>query len=312
MASAATGTAPRFGVILVPYTGALEGRTPRWKELATAAQEAEDAGFDSVWVPDHLMFRRESEVGGSWESGSLLAALGAATTSVTLGSAVIATAFRNPAMLAKIASTIDEITDGRFVLGIGGGWNEAEFSAFGYPRDNRYSRFVEALEIITSLLRTGYVDFQGRFYEAPDCHLEPRRPGAGPPIMVGSLSPKMMELAARHADVWNAWLPRGGIGSPADSSPEALEPFLRRLDEICRRVGRDPATLSRTAAVAVATDPERTGLVAQWGRVISGSPAEIAEQIGAFTRLGIDELMVAIDPPGPAGIERMRAVLDEF
>ena len=196
-------------MVLVPYSGSLDGRTPSWNDLSSAALLAEDAGFDSVWIPDHLMFRSEDRTGGAWESCSLLAALGAATSLITLGSAVIATAFRNPALLAKIASTIDEITGGRFVLGIGAGWNEPEFDAYGYPKDHRVDRFAESIEIIAPLLRTGRADFEGTYHTARDCVLEPRREGTGPPIMIGTLGARMMEIAARHADRWNAWLPRG-------------------------------------------------------------------------------------------------------
>jgi len=300
---------PRLGVVLVPYTGSLEGATPTWPDLLAAARLAEDIGFDSVWIPDHLMFRSEHGTGGAWESTTLLAAMGAATRSITLGSAVIATSFRNPALLAKIAATVDEITGGRFVLGIGAGWNEVEFRAYGYPTDHRVTRFSEALHIITGLLRNGSVDFEGRFHVARECVLEPRRAGTGPPIMVGTLGQRMMGIAAEYADRWNAWLPRGGVGSPASSMPEALVPLLARIDEACLAAGRDPSTLERSAAVAVDTGGSASGLVSQWGEVLAGTPEELAQRIREFGALGVDELMLALDPPGPVGIERIAPVL---
>ena len=119
----------------------------------------------------------------------------------------------------------------------------------------------------------------------------------------------MMGIAAEYADRWNAWLPRGGVGSPASSMPEALVPLLARIDEACLAAGRDPSTLERSAAVAVDTGGSASGLVSQWGEVLAGTPEELAQRIREFGALGVDELMLALDPPGPVGIERIAPVL---
>src|SRR5918995_2574630 len=154
------------------------GTTAGWSNLLDLARRAEDLGFDSLWVPDHFLLGsdNDSEPIGGWECWSLLAALAATTTHVELGSLVGCTGYRNPALLAKIASTVDEISGGRLVLGLGAGWAESEFRAFGVPFDHRVSRFEEAIQIIAGLLRDGRVDFEGAYYQARDCELRPPGP----------------------------------------------------------------------------------------------------------------------------------------
>ena len=148
----------------------------RWSELKAMAQLAESAGFDSLWVGDHLLYRDEEGTRGPWEAWSQLAALAAVTERMELGPLVAATSFHNPAMLAKKAATLDEISGGRLILGLGAGWNETEYSAYGFPYDHRVDRFAEAFTIIRTLLREGAIDFDGQFYQARDCELLPRGP----------------------------------------------------------------------------------------------------------------------------------------
>jgi alkanesulfonate monooxygenase SsuD/methylene tetrahydromethanopterin reductase-like flavin-dependent oxidoreductase (luciferase family) len=182
---------------------------------------------------------------------------------------VICTGFRNPALLAKMADTVEEISNGRLILGIGTGWNEAEHHAFGYPFDHRFSRFKEALTIITGLLRRGHVNFEGTYYQARDCELRPRgpRPG-GPPLLIGSSSPRMLELLARHGDMWNTWFTSTG------NSAAGLQSLMEAVNAACAAVGRDPVTLRRTATVLVSIGNGRmsTETVAP----LTGTPEEIA------------------------------------
>src|SRR4051812_40796730 len=150
------------------------------------------------------------------------------------GPLVAATAFHAPPMLAKLAATVDEISGGRLVLGLGAGWNETEFRAFGFPFDHRISRFEEAFTIIRTLLREGSIDFDGRFFQARDCELLPRPSRAGgPPLMVGSVGPRMLEITLPHVQLWNVWY------RDSNNSPAGLEPILRQLEDACRAVGRD-------------------------------------------------------------------------
>src|SRR5215216_6365104 len=159
-----------------------------WPELISMARAAEAAGFDSLWMGDHLLYDLPGGVTrGPWEAWTSLAALAAVTERVELGPLVTSTSFHAPAMLAKQAATVDAISGGRLILGLGAGWNEREYRAFGFPFDHRVSRFEESFTVIRSLLREGEIDFHGTFVSAERCVLHPRpaRSG-GPPLMIGS------------------------------------------------------------------------------------------------------------------------------
>jgi alkanesulfonate monooxygenase SsuD/methylene tetrahydromethanopterin reductase-like flavin-dependent oxidoreductase (luciferase family) len=182
------------------------GRCPSYTELRDTARCMEDGGFDALWFADHLLYRRPNlPTMGIWECWTMLSAIAEATHRIQLGTSTVCMSFRNPAVLAKMATTLDEVSGGRLILGLGAGWNEAEYRAFGLPFDRRVDRFEEALRIVVPLLRDGHVDFEGRYYSARDCELAPRgpRPG-GPPILIGALQPRMLRLAAQYADIWNA------------------------------------------------------------------------------------------------------------
>lgn len=268
-------------------------RQPSYGEIRALALQAEDSGFDSVWVFDHLLFRdAQGPSEGIWESWTVLSALAEATDRVELGTLVLCTAFRNPAVLAKMAVTLDEVSRSRLVLGLGCGWHAPEFEAFGIPFDHRVDRFEEALQIILPLLRTGRADFSGRHHRLRDGELRPHgpRPG-GPPVLVGARGPRMTALAARYADLWNGcW-----FGSPAGA-----EETLARVRETCLREKRDPATLGITLGVNVrvedgtrldadATPPSAADL-------LSGSPQDVAHGLLTYASLGVDHLVLNLNP----------------
>ena len=191
----------KLGLFVPTFEQPWSGRGPRWADIAALARRAEEIGFDSFWLPDHLLFRfAHVHEQGAWDVWSLLAAVAASTKSIEIGPLVACSSFRNPALIAKMAVTIDEISDGRVILGLGAGWHEPEYRAFGFPYDHRVGRFEEALQIITALLRTGHVDFKGVYYSARDCELRPRgpRPG-GPPVLIGGSGDRMLRLTARYA-----------------------------------------------------------------------------------------------------------------
>ena len=175
-------------------------------EMIRMAQAAESVGFDSVWLGDHLLYDLAIGPRGPWEVWTTLAALAASTERVLLGPLVASAGFHEPAMLAKLAATVDGISGGRLILGLGSGWNEREYRAFGFPFDRRVSRFAEAFTIIRTLLADGEIDFAGEFYTAERCVLHPRatRPG-GPPLMVGSVRPRMLSITLPYIDAWNVW-----------------------------------------------------------------------------------------------------------
>src|SRR3954449_13222850 len=178
-----------------------------WPEYLDLARRAETAGFDSVWVGDHLVYDLpDGSTRGPYEAWTTLAAIAAVTERVELGPLVASTSFHAPAMLAKQAATVDAISGGRLILGLGAGWNQREYTAFGFPYDKRISRFEEAFTVIRELLRTGRSDFHGVYYDVAECVLDPgpARPG-GPPLMLGSVSPRMMRIGLPHVDAWNVW-----------------------------------------------------------------------------------------------------------
>ena len=217
---------------------------PRWPDLAAMARLAEEVGLDSIWVGDHYLYRDTAGSRGPWEAWTQLAALAAVTSRVTLGPLVAATAFHQPAVLAKLAATVDEISGGRLVLGLGAGWNDVEFAAFGFPLEQRVARFEEAFTIVRTLLREGRIDFAGRFYQARDCELLPRgpRPG-GPPLLIGSSGPRMLRITMPWAQAWNAWYLTYGNTATGIAAQRQL------VDAACREVGRDPVEVERTVAV---------------------------------------------------------------
>src|SRR5438093_573894 len=178
-----------------------------WSEIKAMAQTAEAVGFDSLWFGEHLIYKYPgTEPRGPWECWTMMAAVAAATTRVELGPLVACTSFHNPAHLAKMAATLDEISGGRLILGLGAGWNEHEYRAYGYPYDHRVGRFEEAFTIIRTLLKEGEIDFAGTYYSARDCALLPRGPRpSGPPLMVGSNGDRMLQITLPFVDSWNAW-----------------------------------------------------------------------------------------------------------
>ncbi len=284
----------------------------RWPDLRAMAVRAEELGFDSVWYGDHLLYRRpgDDRARGPWEAWTVLAGLAAATSRITLGPLVAATAFHAPAMLAKMAATVDEISGGRLVLGLGAGWNETEFAAFGFPFDRRISRFAEAFTIIRTLLREGAIDFAGEFFTARDCELAPRpRPG-GPPLMIGSAGPRMLEIAAPHVDAWNAWFDAFG------NRPAGIGPLRDRVDAAVRAAGRNPAEIERTVAVLVRLPGGRGRVQGDAAHdavpAVTGSPAEIAATLRAFATEGIAHVQLVVDPITLASLDALAAVLEEL
>ncbi|HEY7035186.1 MAG TPA: LLM class flavin-dependent oxidoreductase [Thermomicrobiales bacterium] len=299
----ARGRPLKIGLLLPETEGQLNGATARWSDLAAMARAAEDVGFDSVWVTDHFIHRTETETRGPWECWSLLAALAAVTERVEVGTLVMCAGFRNPALLAKMADTVDEISGGRLILGLGAGWNEPEYRAFGYPFDHRVDRFEEALTIITGLLRQGHVDFEGTYYQARDCELRPRGPrSGGPPIMIGTTGKRMLGLTARHADQWNVWYSHTG------NRVEGVTSLLADVDAACAEAGRAPQGLERTVAVLAEVGPHAPSTMSV--PPLTGSPAALASALRAYAEKGVSHLQVWLEPNTLAGIEAFAAVLE--
>ncbi len=265
-------TRMKLGITVGIGEGSLQGRTPTFRDIQAMAQAAEQAGFDSLWVADHLIYRFPGQEEKS---------------------------FRSPALLAKMADTLDEISGGRFILGLGAGWHQPEYEAFGYPFDHLASRFEEALQVIAPLLREGKVDFQGRYYQVHNCVLRPRGPShAGPPILIGAHRPRMLQIVAHYADAWNtAW----------HVDPAVVKQGYEELKEACAVVGRDPAAIELTAGTVVSLQP---GENAAPERVISGSPEEIASRLQGFADVGVAHLIVILDPLSVSHIEQFGRIVE--
>ena len=285
---------------------------PTWESIRLRALTAEQVGFDSFVFEDALLYRGSESTDGAWESVSIAAAVAAVTTRITLGQSVINSPYRSPAMTAKIADTIDEISGGRFVLGIGAGNTpDSDYAAFGFPTDRRYSRFAEAIQIIHGLLKNGEVDFEGEFYTARQCELVLRGPSSeGPPISIGAGGPKMLQLVARYADAWNWW----GWGETLQEFEARIRPITETLDRACESEGRDPSTLERTLDLYTVV-PEGFDLhTGEDGGLdmehpITGTSQEIAERILAIGRLGFEEVRCDVYPKTEAAIAAMEPVL---
>jgi alkanesulfonate monooxygenase SsuD/methylene tetrahydromethanopterin reductase-like flavin-dependent oxidoreductase (luciferase family) len=299
----------KVGVTVPVPEGELAGGTARWADFLEFARVAEDVGFDSLWVPDHLLWREDDGATlGSWEGWSLLSALAAVTRRVEVGSFVTCVSFRNPALLAKMADTVDEISGGHFILGLGAGWNEPDYAAFGDPFDHRVSRFEEAVAIIHGLLREGHVDFDGAYYQVRDCELRPRGPRpSGPPIMIGTTGSRMLHLTARYADLWNTFIGEQGTGNRVERIPVLRE----AVDAVCAAVGRDPATLARSAAVKIHTIPEVPLTTTAYTPLV-GSPEELGATLRAYADAGISHVQLWIEPNTPAGIAAFAPVLEQL
>jgi probable F420-dependent oxidoreductase len=274
----------RIGIVLPIEEGA-DGTAPAYASIRGMAVAAEAGGLDSLWVYDHLLFRFDGETTGLHECWTILAAVADATERVDLGTLVMCTAFRNPAVLAKMAATLDDISGGRLILGIGAGWHDPEFEAFGVPTDHKVSRFDESFAIIRDLIRTGRADLDGTYVQAHDAVLRPAA-RTDLPILVAAKGPRMLELTARHADAWNlAW-----FGLPN----ERLARLRGELADACQRVGRDPATLAITVGVNVRF-PDLAA-PSEDGPALSGDADEVAAGLAAHAEAGADHLIAALDP----------------
>jgi alkanesulfonate monooxygenase SsuD/methylene tetrahydromethanopterin reductase-like flavin-dependent oxidoreductase (luciferase family) len=272
----------------------VERRVP-WSEMVAIARTAEAVGLDSIWLGDHLLYDLPGgEQRGPWECWTALAALASVTERVALGPLVASTGFHEPAMLAKKAATVDAISEGRLILGLGAGWNEREYRAFGFPYDRRVSRFEEAFTIVRSLLAGEAVSFHGEFHHVEDCLLDPApRPG-GPPILLGSIAPRMGSIALPHVAAWNVWFTEFG------NSSEGFAAVKTTMDAACTAAGRGPDDVAATAAVYVQA-PGGLGRVMGDSAVdtvdpLTGESGHVAERLAEFAAAGATHLQIVLDP----------------
>jgi alkanesulfonate monooxygenase SsuD/methylene tetrahydromethanopterin reductase-like flavin-dependent oxidoreductase (luciferase family) len=282
-------------------------REVRWPEIAAMARLGEALGFDSIWVGDHLLYR-DDQYGarGPWEAWTQLAGIAAVTSRIALGPLVACTSFHNPAMLAKLAGTVDEISGGRLILGLGAGWNETEYQAYGFPYDRRVARFAEAFTIIRSLLRDGHIDFAGEFYSARDCELLPR-PRPDIPLLIGSSGNRMLEITLPYVDAWNAWYRQTG------NRPEGVTPLRETIDAACQAAGRNPADIERTVAVLIelagGSSRKEAYEAGQVAAALTGDSEQIANELRRYAAAGIGHVQLIVEPMTEASLEALAPML---
>ena len=268
----------------------------RFAEMRELAELAEARGLNSIWVADHFFYQPPGEEPrGLWEAWTVLGALAAATSRVELGTLVTCAPFRHPALLAWMANTLDEVSDGRLVLGLGAGWHEPEFAAFGLEFKRRVSYFADTLAIAVPLLRDGRVDHDG---ELASAHAELRPPGpraGGPPILIASVGPRMLELTARWADRWvSAW-----HGPPGEEFWQERQSLV----DACQGVDRDPAEIEVVVGVDIIDEPTPDDLAD--GAFLTGSEQDLADALRGWQAEGVTEVICRLDPPTPAMAERV-------
>lgn len=291
-----------LGVVLPIMQYGPERLTARWSEIREMALLAEAAGFDTIWLPDELLWLHpDRPAQGFWDGISMAGAVAALTSTAMVGTWVMSALHRNPGIIAKTAETLDEISGGRFVFGLGAGhvW-PGQAHAFGLPEDHVFDRFEEALAIIIPLLRGGRADFTGTFHAAHDLARLPVGPRPdGIPILIGGNGPRGQRAAARHADIYSCYIEE--VASVDEAAPR-----LSSLEAICAEVGRDPATIGRSVGMSVdATSPAGTK-----PSVLSGSAGEIADGVHSFREAGFTRVELMLNAATVAALEALVPVVE--
>ena len=313
--------AVKIGLAL-PMTDMATGESRTFPQVLEDARRAEALGFDSVWVSDHLFIDMGSTRRGSVECLTSLAALGAATARVQLGSLVLCNTFRHPGLLAKMAGNLQEISGGRFILGLGAGWHQPEYDAYGLPFDYRVARLEESARALKALLDGGRYSHSGRYYTFQEAEVLPK-PATRAPLWIAASGERIMRLTGEVADGWNlAWY--GGN----------VEPFRRKVAELkaaTEAAGRprDAVTVSASiASLPLAEGADVASEFARWqeklpqyrtatleqfqSRVLAGTPSQVADGLRRFVEAGAQHLIVSPAPGplarlDPAGIENLAA-----
>jgi alkanesulfonate monooxygenase SsuD/methylene tetrahydromethanopterin reductase-like flavin-dependent oxidoreductase (luciferase family) len=279
-------------------------RAVHWPEYRALAAAAEESGFDGIYIGDHLLYRGDGRPErGPWSSWELLAALAAVTERVDLGPLVACAGFHPPAVLAKMAATTTDVSEGRFVLALGAGWNEAEFRAFGIPFDRRVARFEEAFTIIRGLLAGERVTLDGAFHSVDDAVLLPPARHRTR-LMIGSNGPRMLRIALPHVDAWNTWYEDYG------NTAEGFAALNDRISAAARDAGRAPGEITRSACAFVVIDRDADERrISPDAPPIVGSPEQIAARIRELADAGADEVILVVSPIDERSIRTLAEAL---
>jgi alkanesulfonate monooxygenase SsuD/methylene tetrahydromethanopterin reductase-like flavin-dependent oxidoreductase (luciferase family) len=291
-----------LGVVMPNMQFGPDRTTAHWPEIKALAGRAEEIGFDTIWIADELLWRMEDgPPRGCWDGISLAGAVAAATSKAKVGTWVLSALHRNPAIIAKTAETLDDISGGRFVFGLGAGheW-PGQARAFGLPEDRIFARFEEALEIIVPLIRAGHANFEGEFHAARNLPQQPRgpRPGAMP-LLIGGNGPKGQRAAVRHADIYSCYIEER-------AAVDEVAPRLASMEAICDELGRDPASIGRSVGVS-ARPLEPAGVRPD---VVSGSADEIAEAFRSFRDAGFTQLEIMFGPGTMEALDALAPVVE--
>ena len=263
------------------------GEAGSWSEIGGLARMADEGGAESLWVADHFFYRDEKIEVGIHEAFTLLTAAAAVTSRVEIGPLVAATSFRSPGMLAKIATGLDFVSAGRLILGLGCGWHEAEYNAFGYPFDHRVSRFEEIVSAVRGLLHGERVSVAGRWIDLEDAVILPA-PGRRIPIVIASEGPRMMAITARLADGWQC----GWSGLPDDDYRREVG----ALRAACEAEGR-------TRPIEILKGVDVTDSADETDPHLPLDAAAIAEALAAWAAEGVDHLQLRVNPGNRATFE---------
>ncbi|MEY4361395.1 MAG: hypothetical protein RL391_701 [Actinomycetota bacterium] len=278
-------------------------RVVAWPEYVLMARAAEESGFASIWMGDHLLYRGDGRPErGPWEAWTLLSALAAETERVDLGPLVACLAFHPPAVIAKMAATINEVSAGRFILGIGAGWNKPEFDAFGLPFDQRAARFEEAFQVIRGMASGERVTLNGRFHTADDVVSLP--PARFPQrIMVGSTGERVLRATLPHVDWWNTWF--DWFGNSAEGFASAND----RISRLAVDVGRDPNEVKRSACLLVRVDDDAIERPRP-DTYHEATPSDVGRHVDELSDAGADEVILVANPINETSIRRLGDALN--
>lgn len=261
-----------------------------YEDVLELAQHVEQTGWDGIWYADHFMPNSPDTTTPHQEAWTTLSAIGAVVPRIRVGTLVIGNTYRHPAVLAKMAATLDHITGGRVVLGIGSGWQENEHTQYGIPFytvAERLQRLDEACQVIKSLFAHTTSDFHGRFYQLTHASLEPKPVQHPLPLLIGGGGEQVtLKITAKHADEWNVW---GEVST--------LRHKMEVLDAHCADVGRDPQEIKRTAVALLFMSEDNAYLEKMRNAdlqqaAIIGTPAEVRDVVAEYEAIGVDELIV--------------------
>lgn len=298
----------RVGVVLESSTDPVLGSTPRWSDIRRQALTAEEIGFDTAWIADELQWESDDweQPIGFWECVAVAGAVASSTKTITVGTWVLSALHRNPGLTARVAETLNEISGGRFIFGLGSGHAGRQGAAFGFPVNYTVSRYEEALAIITALRGTGRATFDGRFHRSSDLIMTPRPDGTPAiPLLLGGHGPRTMRLAAEHADIWSAF-------ATTSSQPEAFRDLLQQFEDICEESGRDPAAIEKSIGVVVAPPGKDPAGVLADEDPIKGSVEQIIDTFGRLAGMGFTRVEIVAAGDQDETIEGLAPLITAF